>query len=105
MKCLRCNSLETAVRLQTLGQVAKNMVEFDFGDCGTVMLKDQDTCHGNLFKITRWVFTYKDKVVSFKGNESYAKTVQGPHKVFVDKKLAPNIPALKAILKRFEVIN
>jgi len=50
VKCLCCNGLDTAIGLQILGQVAENMVEFDFGDCGTVMLKDQDTYHGNLFR-------------------------------------------------------
>lgn len=105
VECLRCNGLDTAVGLQILGQVAENMVEFDFGDCGTVMLKDQDTCHGNLFRTTGWVFTCQDGVVSFKGNETHAETKQGPHKVFIDGKLASNTPALKAILKRFEVIN
>jgi hypothetical protein len=69
------------------------------------MLKEQDIYHANPFRTTGWVFTCKEGFVSFKGNETHMETVKGPHKVLIDGKLAPNITALKAILKRFEVIN
>lgn len=102
---LRSNSLEGAVGLQILGQDAGKMVEFDLGDCGTVMLKDQGTRHGDPFRTTGWVFTSEEGVISFKGQETHAPTVKGPHKVLIDGKLAPNIPALRGILKRFGVIS
>ena len=102
---LRCNGLDTTVGLQILGQTTENMVEFDFGDCGTVMLKDEDTSHGNVFRTTGWVFTCEDGVVSFKGNQVHTANEHGHHKTYLDSKLTPNTPALKAILKRFGIIN
>jgi len=101
---VRSNGLAEIVGLQVRGQSAGNMVEFDFGNCGTVMLNAQDICHGTPFRTTGWVFSY-DGVVSFKGVESHAPTTKGPHKVFIDGKLAPDVPALKAVLRRFNVID
>lgn len=101
---VRDNGLEEIVGLQIRGQAAENMVEFDFGNCGTVMLKAKETRHKTPFRTTGWVFSCNDGVISFKGNESHAPTTQGPHKVFIDGKLAPDVPALKAILRRFNAI-
>lgn len=101
---VRSNGLGETVGLQVRGQATENMVEFDFGDCGTVMLKAQDACHDAPFRTTGWVFSCNEGVVSFKGVESHAPTTKGPHKVFIDGKLAPDINALKAILKRFNAI-
>jgi len=72
--------------------------------------------HGHIFKLVdggRFVaYEYvegkasnKEGFVSFKGNETHMETVKGPHKVLIDAKLAPNVTALKAILKRYEIIN
>jgi hypothetical protein len=80
------------------------MAEFDFGDCGTVMLKEQDISRVTPFKTTGWFFTRNEGLVSFKGNETYMKTVQGPYKVLIDGKLALDVLALKAILKCYKVI-
>ncbi|KAF4626745.1 hypothetical protein G7Y89_g11409 [Cudoniella acicularis] len=102
---LQSHQLEATVGLQILGQSARNMAEFDFGDCGTVMLNEQDISHATPFRTIGWVFTHKEGFVSFKGNETHMETVKGPHKVLIDAKLAPNVTALKAILKRYEVIN
>jgi hypothetical protein len=102
---LQSHQLEATVGLQILGQSVGNMAEFDFGDCGTVMLNEQDISHATPFRTTGWVFTHKEGFVSFKGNETHMETVKGPHKVLIDAKLAPNITALKAILKHYEVIN
>jgi hypothetical protein len=102
---LRSNSLEEAVGLQILGHATGNKVEFDLGDCGTVMLNDQDARHGEPFRTTGWVFTWEKGVISFKGEESHAATVQGPHKVLINGKLAPDIPALKGMLKQLGIIS
>ena len=80
------------------------MVEYDFGDCGTVMLKAQETLYEAPFRTTGWVFSCNNGVISFKGKESYASTTQGPHKVFIDGKLALDVTALKTILRRFNAI-
>lgn len=88
-----------------MGLSVGNMAEFDFGDCGTVMLNEQDISHATPFRTTGWVITRKEGFVSFKGNETHIETVKGPHKVLIDGKLAPNVAAFKAILKRYEVIN
>jgi hypothetical protein len=101
---LQSHHLDDTVGLQILGQSVENMAEFDFGDCGTVMLKEQDISRATPFRTTGWFFTRNEGLVSFKGNETHMKTVQGPHKVLIDGKLAPDVPALKAILKRYEVI-
>ena len=102
---LQSHQLEATVGLQVLGQSAGNMGEFDFGDCGTVMLKQQDIYHATPFRTTGWIFTCKEGFVSFKGNETHMETVKGPHKVLIDAKLVPNVTALEASLKHFEVIN
>jgi hypothetical protein len=81
------------------------MAEFDFGDCGTVMLKEQDICHISPFRTTGWIFTCQEGIISFKGKEVHAETTSGPHKVFIDSKLVPDVASLKALLKRYEVIN
>lgn len=47
---VRANGLGEIVGLQIRGQAAENMVEFDFGDCGTVMLKAQETRHETPFR-------------------------------------------------------
>ncbi|KAF4625639.1 hypothetical protein G7Y89_g12526 [Cudoniella acicularis] len=102
---LKSHQLEATVGLQILGQSARNIAEFDFGDCGTVMLKEQDIYYATPFRTVGWVFTCKEGFASFKGNETHMETVKGTHKVLIDIKLALNITALKAILKRFKVVN
>ncbi|KAH6975816.1 hypothetical protein EDB80DRAFT_594437 [Ilyonectria destructans] len=73
---LHSNRLEETVGLQILGQADENMVEFDLGDCGTVMLNEQDTRHGDPFRTTGWVFTLEKGVISVKGVESHAPTAR-----------------------------
>ena len=102
---LNSNSLEEVVGLQILGQAAGVKVEFDLGDYGTVMLNDEDARHGNPFVATGWVFTFEKGVIYFKGEETHAPTVKGSHKVLINGKLAPDIPALKGMLKQLGVIN
>lgn len=101
---VRSNGLGDTVGLQIRGQTTQEMVEFDFGDCGTVMLNAQNTHHDTPFRTTGWVFSCNKGVTSFKGVESHAPTTKGPHKVFIDGKLAPNVLALKAILRSFDAI-
>ena len=101
---VRLNGLGNTVGLQIRGQTAQEMVELDFGDCGTVMLNAQDTHHDTPFRTTGWVFSCDKGVTSFKGVESHAPTVKGPHKVFLDGKCAPDVLALKAILRSFNAI-
>lgn len=101
---VRSNGLGETVGLQIRGQTTEDMVEFDFGDCGTVMLNAQKTHYDTPFRTTGWVFSCNKGVTSFKGVESQAPTTKGPHKVFIDGKLAPNVLALKAILRRFNAI-
>jgi hypothetical protein len=81
------------------------MAEFDFGNYRTVILNKQDISYTTPFRIIGWVFTRKEGLVSFKGNETHIETVKGPYKVLINAKLAPNITTLKAILKRYKVIN
>ncbi len=50
------------------------------------------------------VFGCNEGVTSFKGVESHAPTTKGPHKVFIDGKLAPDVLALKAILRSLNAI-
>jgi hypothetical protein len=102
---LRSHQLEATVGLQILGQSVRNMAEFNFGDCGTVILNEQDIYYTTPFRTTGWVFTCNKGFVSFKGQETHMETVKGPHKVLIDAKLALNVTALKAILKRYKVIN
>ena len=101
---VRSNGLGDTVGLQIRVQTTQEMVEFDFGDCGTVMLNAQNTHHDTPFKTTGWVFSCNKGVTSFKGVEFHAPTTKGPHKVFIDGKLAPNVLALKAILRSFNAI-
>lgn len=96
--------LGETVGLQIRGQTTEDMVEFDFGDCGTVMLNAQKTHFDTPFRTTGWVFSCNKGATSFKGVESHAPTTKGPHKVFIEGKLAPNVLALKAILRRFNAI-
>jgi len=102
---LKLHQLEAIVGLQILDQSIGNMGEFDFGDCGTVMLKEQDISHATPFRTTGWVFSEKEGFVSFKGNQTHMEMVKGPHKVLIDAKLALNATALKAILKSYKVID
>lgn len=102
---LQSHHLEAIVSLQVLDESVENMAEFDFGDCGTVMLNEQDVSNTTPFRITGWVFTHQEGIVSFKGKETHAATTKGPHKVFIDGKLATNVTALKVILKKYKLIN
>ncbi len=102
---LHANSLEDIVGLEIRGHGAENMVEFDFGDCGTVMMKDKDTCHGGSIRTTGWAFNCDGGIVSFKGDQTHMKTTRLTHRVLINGKLAPDILALKAVLKRFDVIS
>ncbi|KAL9103232.1 MAG: hypothetical protein Q9163_001719 [Psora crenata] len=99
---VRSNNLGDTVGLEILGQTAQDMAEFDFGDCGTVMLNGQH--HYTPFRTTGWAFSCNEGVTSFKGRETHTKTKVTTHKVFLDGKLAPDVPALKAILRNFNVI-
>ncbi|KAL8894792.1 MAG: hypothetical protein Q9207_008409, partial [Kuettlingeria erythrocarpa] len=101
---IESNGLGETVGLQVRDQDAGNMVEFDFGDCGTVMLNAQESCHDTPFRTTGWIFSCDEGIISFKGVETHAPTTKGPHKVFIDGKLAPDVAALKAILRRYNVI-
>ncbi len=51
---VRSNGLVDTVGLQIRGQTIQDMVEFDFGDCGTVMLNAQNTHHDTPFRTTGW---------------------------------------------------
>lgn len=57
-----------------------------------------------VYRITGWVFSCNNGVTLFTGVESHAPTTKGPHKVFIDGKLAPNVTALKAIPRSFDAI-
>jgi hypothetical protein len=100
---LRDNALDQSLGLEVLGDT-EDMIEMDFGDCGTVMLQDEDCHHGKPFRTTGWKFTYDKGIISYKGNTVHAATNIGPHKVFVDGKLCPDLPALKSLLGEFKVI-
>lgn len=100
---LRLNNLEESVELQIRGGTTESMVELDFGECGTVMLNAQEIHHGTPFRTTGWVFDCSGGVISFKSKESHVSTTQGPHKVFIDEKLASNVEALKIILRSYNV--
>ena len=101
---VRLNGLEGTVGLQIRGPATEDMIEFDFGECGTVMLNAHDTGHDTPFRTTGWVFDYSDGVISYKGKEAHAPTTKGPHKVFIDGKLAPDAKALKSILRSYKAI-
>jgi len=60
------------------------MAEFDLGDCGTVMLKKEDIYYAIPFGTMGWVFTCKEGLISFKGEESHMETVQGLHKFLIN---------------------
>jgi hypothetical protein len=81
------------------------MAEFDFRNYGIVILNKQDISYITPFRTIGWVFTCKEGLVSFKGNETYIEMVKGLYKVLINAKLALNVTALKAILKRYKVIN
>ena len=102
---IRSNGLGNTVGLQIRGQTTDDTVGFDFGNCGTVMLNARNAYYGTLFRKTGWVFSRDEGVTSFKGDQSHTETIVGTHKVFINGKLAPNIPALKPILRRFTAID
>lgn len=60
---VRSIGLGETVGFQIRGLVTEKMVELDLGDCGTVMLKAQETCHGTEFRTTGWIFDCNDGVV------------------------------------------
>ena len=101
---VRLKGLERTIGLQIRGSATEEMIEFDFGGCGTVMLNAQDADHGRPFRTTGWVFDCSDGVISYKDKEHHAPTTKGPHKVFLDRKLAPDVQALKAILRSYNAI-
>jgi hypothetical protein len=72
------------------------MAEFDFGDCGTIILKEQNIYHTIPFKITRWIFTGKKGFIFFKGNETHMETVKRFYKILIDIKLVSNVTILKS---------
>jgi hypothetical protein len=47
---LQSYQLEATIGLQILGQSIRNITKFDFGDYGTVILKEQDIFHTTPFR-------------------------------------------------------
>lgn len=80
--------LQDVLGLQVLDESTDIMVKFDLTQLGTVMMKEQDAQHGEIFRITGWSFHYNiDGIMSYKGGESHAKTTKGTHQVFIDGKI------------------
>jgi hypothetical protein len=57
VKYLQSHYLDNTVRLQIFSQSVENIAEFDFGDYGIVMLKEQDICYVSPFRTIGWIFT------------------------------------------------
>lgn len=80
-------------------------VEFDFGEAGTVTIDRADANHGPFSHTTGWTACIDNAgIVSCKGSTQHAPTTRGPHKVFVDSKLALDEQGLMQILDQYDVL-
>jgi hypothetical protein len=97
---LRDNQLSNLLGLEVI-ETTDNWVEFDLGHNGTVTLKQDQAKHGNLFKLTGFVYSKgEDGVRQLKGNNTHAETTTpGKHKVFIDSKLKDEASLIEALLE------
>ncbi|KAF2221244.1 hypothetical protein BDZ85DRAFT_321180 [Elsinoe ampelina] len=73
----------------------EDMIEFDFGSCGTLSLKAIEARYGPITHVTEWTIAKGvNGVNSCKGNTAHAPTTGDPHKVFIDGKLPQDDEAL-----------
>ena len=102
---IQANGLTKSTGLQIRDCEIGKAIELDFGGCGTVMLKAEDATHGAPSRTTGWVFSNMGGVITYKGSEVHSPTkIAGLHKVFIDSKLAPDVDALRGILRSYKVI-
>jgi hypothetical protein len=102
---LMTNRLTEVLGLQVLSGATMCGVEFDFGEAGTVTINSADANHGPFSHTTGWTISMDDAgITSCKGSTQHAATTRGPHKVFVDSKLALDEQDLVQILHEYDVL-
>ena len=80
------------------------MLEFVLAGQGTVMVKEEEIAHANIYRVTGWSFAQdEDGNVSVKGNETHA-AANGVHQIFRDGKPLRNIDAVVDLLLQEAVV-
>lgn len=102
----RKNGLEDVLGLEVLNRGASvKMAEFDLGaDSGTIMLKEAETNHGGVHRITGWAFEQREGIVSCNGGSVHAKTVRQTHQVFIGTQPLKHVQGLVDALQGEDII-
>lgn len=102
------NKLGGILGLEVLGDAwgsNPQMLEFVLGDQGTIMLKEEDTAHSHVYRVTGWSFARgEDGTASMKGNQTHASKPGGLHVLFTDGKLLKDVDAVMSLLLQDGII-
>ena len=91
--------------LEDTSSPQSRMLEFVLAGQGTVMVKEEETMHTDIYRVTGWSFVQdKDGIISVKGNETHASTPSGGHQVFTDGKPLRNIDTVMSLFLQEGII-
>lgn len=68
------------------------------------MLKKSKATYSRIYRVTSQSFKENNSIISYKGNDIYAKTTKGTYRVFQDSKLFREISKLTKALEDVRIL-